>query len=174
MEQMQGGQRDQEVDVNILSPPLSATLPSTNADSIEQPPNSQKQPRPVDFTSTITQPQTKKPALSCPVAALKTTIGDDLGEYIVRDTALLRKQGWNKFVLDCRGRGDFAELSFDHPARDLLKRYKVHGVPVKSHIKPWSRGMLDRAIKRGVHKSCYTYLEFLEEEFKDMINKGNG
>ena len=64
------------------------------------------------------------------------------------------------------------ELKFDNPARDLLRWYKARGVPVKSHTKPWSKGMLNRAIKRGAHKLCHEYVEFLEEEFKDMINKG--
>ena len=84
---------------------------------------------------------------------------------------MLEKKGWNKLVIDCRGRGDFSEVRFDHPASHLLRQYKARGVPVKSHTKPWSQGMLDRAIKHGAHKSCHKYVEFLEEEFKDMINK---
>ena len=32
--------------------------------------------------------------------------------------------------------------------------------------------MLNGAMKRGAHKSCYDYVEFLEEEFQDMIAKG--
>ena len=111
-------------------------------------------------------------AISRPVATLETAVGDDLGEYIRRDTVLLEEKGWNKIVIDCRGKGDFSELKFEHPPRDLLRRCKARGVPVKSHTKPWSKGMLDRAIKWGAHKSCHKYVEFLEEEFKDMINKG--
>ena len=29
-----------------------------------------------------------------------------------------------------------------------------------------------KAMVQGAHKSCYEHVEFLEEEFKDMINKG--
>ena len=105
------------------------------------------------------------------MAFLETAVGDDLGEYIRRDTALLKEKGWEKLVMDRRGRGDFSELDIRHPARNLLRRYKARGVPVKSHTRLWSKGMLDRAIKQGAHKSCYEYVEFLEEEFKDMINK---
>ena len=43
---------------------------------------------------------------------------------------------------------------------------------MKCHTQVWTEGMLDRAISRGAHKSCYQYVDFLEDEFKDMITKG--
>lgn len=85
---------------------------------------------------------------------LETAVGEDIGEYFERDTALLEVKAWNKFISNRQGCGDFLELSFSHLARDLIKRYKVHGVPVKSHMRPWTKGMLDWAIKWGAHKSC--------------------
>jgi Reverse transcriptase (RNA-dependent DNA polymerase). len=71
-----------------------------------------------------------------------------------------------------RHRKDLADLSFDHPAKRLLKHYREHGVPVKVSTSPWTKEQLDRAMMRGAHKSCQEHLNFLSEEFVDMINKG--
>ena len=53
-----------------------------------------------------------------------------------------------------------------------MKKYKNRGVPVKCHTWSWTKGRLDRAIRRRAHKSCYDYVDFLKDEFKDMISKG--
>ena len=93
----------------------------------------------------------------------------DLGKYIKRDVELLQKLGWAKFVRRRRRRGDISTLQFQHPARRLLAHYKSRGAPVKLRTRPWSRMQLLQALQRGPHKSCYDYLEFLQEEFVDMI-----
>ena len=85
---------------------------------------------------------------------------------------LLNELGWKKFVQSRRRRGDLADLSnLQHSAKGLLQHYKSHGAPVKVTTKPWSQRRLRTAIERGPHKSCHEHLEFLEEEFIDMINK---
>ena len=85
---------------------------------------------------------------------------------------LLKKLGWKKFVQSRRSRGDLADLSsLPHPAKRLLQHYKSHGAPVKVTTKPWSQHKLRTAIERGPHQSCQEHLDFLEEEFIDMINK---
>ena len=35
----------------------------------------------------------------------------------------------------------------------------------------WSRQRLNDAVARGAHKSCKQYLDFIEEEFLDMVAK---
>ena len=110
--------------------------------------------------------------MSRPITPLETALGDNLGEYVKRDKELLKVKGWNRLVQEHRGRGDFLELNINHPAQELLKKYKSQGVPVKCHTQVWTKGMLDRAIRRGTHKLCYNYMDFLEVEFKDMISKG--
>ena len=102
----------------------------------------------------------------------------DLGKYIDRDVSLVKRLGWHRFVQLRRSRGDFAELNFDHPARRLLLQYKHRGVPVKFHSAPWSdqqKYWSDQqkyqALQRGPHQSCRNHLEFLSEEFCDMIRK---
>ena len=97
----------------------------------------------------------------------------DLGEYIVRDVALLERLGWTEFIRQRRCRGDLAHLdNVHHPARRLLKLYKHRGAPVKFKTAPWSRHRINQAIKRGPHKSCLEYIDFLKEEFVEMIGRG--
>jgi hypothetical protein len=95
----------------------------------------------------------------------------ELGKYISRDVELLSKLGWKTFVQQRRRRGDFSSLNIHHPAKRLLHQIKKHGAPVQLCSKPWSKSKLDQAIRRGPHRSCHEYIEFLEEEFVDMIKK---
>ena len=98
---------------------------------------------------------------------------EELGELIRRDVELLRRGGWSALVRSRRARGDFASLAdVEHPARRLLMLYKHRGVPVKVSTPPWSRQRCLDALERGPHKSCAEHIEFLEEEFVDMIKKG--
>jgi hypothetical protein len=59
-----------------------------------------------------------------------------------------------------------------HPACRLLRLYKHRGAPVKFSTPPWTRLQVKRALSCGPHKSAHEYLDYLEEEFIDMINKG--
>ena len=98
----------------------------------------------------------------------------ELGEYIIRDVALLKRWGWTGFIRQQCCKGNMATLDdVHHPAKCLLKLYKHRGAHVKFAKKPWSCQRINQAIKRGPHKSALEYLEFLKEEFVDMIeNKG--
>jgi hypothetical protein len=85
---------------------------------------------------------------------------------------LLKQLGWTDFVKGRRKRGDFADVStLPHPASRLLKHYKTHGAPVKFSTGAWSKYTLENALERGPHRSCMEYIDFLHEEFIDMINK---
>lgn len=108
-----------------------------------------------------------------PAVAVEQPVPQELGELIRRDVELLSRVGWQAFVKLRRGKGDFASLdNVDHPARRLLLHYKHRGAPVKFSSAPWTRAQVNAAIKRGPHKSCNEYIDFLEEEFVDMIQKG--
>jgi len=100
-------------------------------------------------------------------------IPSDIGKLIKRDVALLGKLGWEDFVKQRRGRGDLTDMKgVKHPARDLLRGYSLRGVPVKIHNKKWTSKKLDEAVERGPHKSAKLEIEFLSQEFFDMINNG--
>ena len=105
-----------------------------------------------------------------PPAAVE--ISADLGTYVTRDVKLLKEMGWNSFVRHRRQRGDFADVAkLPHPASRLLQHYKAHGAPVKLATKPWKKHTVELALARGPHRSCMEHIDFLHEEFIDMINK---
>ena len=104
---------------------------------------------------------------------LAQSVPTDIGEFIDRDVKLLQQLGWRGLVTLRRPRGNFASLNnVLHPACRLLHLYKHHGAPVKFSTPPWTRHQVQRALRRGPHKSCHDYVDFLHEEFTDMINKG--
>ena len=119
----------------------------------------------VQTHSTSMQPSSKKQKLAPPA------ISSDLGKYIINDVQLLQQLGWTNFVITKRQRGDLASMSFQHPAQHLLTYIKKRGVPVRLTTSPWSPHQLQQAIDRGPHRSCYQFLDFLEQEFIDMIDK---
>jgi hypothetical protein len=96
-----------------------------------------------------------------------------LGEYIDRDARLLQSLGWHGLVAHCRPLSNFSLLdNVLHPARCLLRYYKHRGVPVKFSTPPWTCHHVQCALARGPHKSAHKHWAYLEEEFVDMINKG--
>ncbi|KAL3810349.1 hypothetical protein ACHAXA_003078 [Cyclostephanos tholiformis] len=95
------------------------------------------------------------------------------GELIARDVRLLQRLGWRGLIAHRRPTGDFsARDNVHHPARRLLQHYKLHGAPVKFSTAPWSQTQVMRALARGPHKSCQDHLSFLQDEFVNMIHKG--
>ncbi len=97
----------------------------------------------------------------------------DLGELIARDTALLQQLGWRGLVAHRRPSSDFASLdNLHHPAQCLMRLYAHRGALVKFATPPWNRQHLQHALSRGLHRSSLEYIDFLQEEFVDMINKG--
>ena len=104
---------------------------------------------------------------------LSTTPKERLHNQISRDAALLKEVGWEELVKGKRGRKDFASLDdINHPAQPYLKYLSKHGAPVGFSTAPWSSEKIDHALSRGAHKSCMGFLNFLHEEFEDMLNKG--
>ena len=81
---------------------------------------------------------------------------------------------WENFIKIRRRGGDISDLSNieRHPARRLLSHYKNRGVPIKLSTPAWDRSKLKAALARGAHQSCNSHLDFLSEEFVDVINKG--
>ena len=96
----------------------------------------------------------------------------ELGKYVTRDVKLLQQLGWKHLVQSRRPRSDLSAISFQHSAARILKMYKHHGIPVRLRSAPWSSQQISRALVRGPHQFCRSYLKFLEGEFVDMIEKG--
>ena len=120
---------------------------------------------PPSSTPLLTPPKLKRRRLGAPPLAA------DLGEYITHDAALIKEMGWDAFVRARRGRNDIGPLHFHHPANSYLSNIKKHGCPVRFHSAPWSHQRLKKALLRGPHQSCTNHIQFLQEEFVDMIGK---
>jgi len=113
--------------------------------------------------------QTSSPATS----THSQTPKEKLHTLINQDLQLLNTVGWEELVKLKRDRGDLSTLDkVDHPARHLLKDLKYRGAPVRFSTEPWSSERVSEALARGAHKSCLGHVDFLYEEFEDMIQKG--
>jgi hypothetical protein len=153
------------VDSTLLSPPqYNSNLTSQQPSPSTTPPPKGKRTLPAG-----PQPSPKRASVNLP----SSMTSEELGELIMRDVELLSRVGWRSFVKHRRGRGDFSSLdNVNHPARRVLMHLKHRGAPVKFTTPPWTTEQIDKAIRRGPHKSCNEYIDFLDEEFIDMIRKG--
>ena len=112
------------------------------------------------------------PATTAPVTS---TSPANLDQRILQDVEELKRLGsWEVFVKSKRCVSDFANLDNvrGHPAHRLLQFYRQRGAPVKMKNKPWSRDQISAALSRGAHKSCFAHMDFLREEFTDMMENG--
>ena len=115
-------------------------------------------PQRASSPATTTQPQTPK---------------EKLQSLINEDLQLLNKVGWEELVKLKRDGGDLSTLeNVNHPAQRLLRDLKHRGAPVRFSTEPWSSERVNMALARGAHKSCMGHMDFLHEEFVDMIQKG--
>lgn len=99
-------------------------------------------------------------------------VPDSLGTLIARDLVIYNQCGWEALVTSRQARGDLANLDhLHHPARRLLRQYKHRGAPVIVHTQPWTGGRLHAALARGSHSSATSHVDFLRDEFTDMVNQ---
>ena len=98
----------------------------------------------------------------------------ELGECIHRYVDFLKHVGCHRFVKTRSNRGNLANFSKveNHPTRWLLMLYKHQGVPVKFSSPNWSRTKMKAVLLIGAYKSCNYHINFLSENFVNMIKKG--
>ena len=78
-----------------------------------------------------------------------TEIPDEIGEYFVRETLLVRDLGWDGSVRDRRGQGYFSDLiGVEHPVRRILRQYLHRGSPVFLSIQQCTEGQQIAALER--------------------------
>ena len=80
---------------------------------------------------------------------------------------------WASFVTSVRGRGDLhpGVKELPHPAAHLLSRFQKSGTPAMMKTAPWFAERIDDALKRGPCQSSHRGIEFLREEYADMMDK---
>jgi hypothetical protein len=151
---------------SLINKPLDPKPLSFPVDSLLPPhPSPSFSPSSMPMQPTLSPPAFKRRRFGAP------PIAKDLGEYIAHDVDLIEKMGWDNFVCLHRSRNDFGSLQYPHPANHYLRSLQKHGCPVRLHSKPWSRAKLLRSLCRGCHRSCLDYIDYLQEEFIDMIQK---
>jgi hypothetical protein len=106
--------------------------------------------------------------------ALSTSQEHELGEYVLKDSALLESVGWEKFVAIKRGKPDLTLRGplKDHPASHLLGRLQRVGAPVVLRTAPWSAERQHQTMARGPHKSAHEFVEFLCDEMAEFVKCG--
>ena len=80
---------------------------------------------------------------------------------------------WGEFVRAIRGRGDLQPHvdSLPHPASTLLGSFQKLGAPAKMTSPVWTPNRIIAARKRGPHQSAKGDVQFLREEYADMVEK---
>ena len=99
---------------------------------------------------------------------------DRLGTLVSElTTAYSNSASWEDFVKNFRGRSYLSpDLHLqDHPATELLKKWRDEGVPADTSSPPWTLEQKDHCVERGCHPSANLHAEFLREEMADFIDK---
>ena len=84
-----------------------------------------------------------------------------------------KSESYVDFIRNARGRGDLCPTitNLPHPARTLLTLYQQEGTPAEMRGPIWTNARKAQALRRGPHKSARQGIQFLREEFADMIEK---
>ena len=79
---------------------------------------------------------------------------------------------WESFVNAFRGESYLSpELdNLEHPAANLLREWRDHGVPAQTSSPPWSEDTKDSYVERGCHRSANEHAEFLRDEMSEFID----
>lgn len=77
------------------------------------------------------------------------------------------------FLRSPQGQGDIHPnvKHLKHPAAVLLSHFGTVGTPVVILLAPWSLLQINGALAQGPHQSTKQGIDFLQEEFADMIEK---
>ena len=99
------------------------------------------------------RPSPKK-AVSCRPARVKiscprqTSLSDDIDKLISWYSIIVAELGWEKFVEQRRGRGDFSILeAIPHAYCHFLRQYEHLGTPMVLAVKLWTEGDRQAALK---------------------------
>ena len=163
------------IDSQLHIPRIQAPIPPLRAlsSTLHIPTSTSKLPTQTSQPYTESeQPAPKRQRLEV-TAVVPDEIGELFYQRIAKDVSLLRNLGWKKFVKCKRERDDFNDLDdLNHHSRQLLRQYKHRGAPVILSTKPWTTSTVEKAVERGPHRSCLEHIDFLKEEFHDMMRKG--
>ena len=161
-----------------MSAPLVSTEPSTLSKTTTTPTQSPKRALPSRSPSARKRPPSgsrglARPKTSSPPPIDTLQIRNDRLGTLVRELAVAYTEApsWESFVHEFRGRSYLSpELdNIDHPAAELLREWRDHGVPANTESLPWTEAQKDECIRRGCHQSALEHSDFLREEMAEFI-----
>ena len=97
---------------------------------------------------------------------------DRLGTLVQQlSEALAAHASWEDFVEDFRGRSYLSPTveTINHPAAQLLRRWRDEGVPASTTNEAWTLKQKDLCVQRGCHISATLHADFLREEMAEFI-----
>ena len=98
---------------------------------------------------------------------------DRLGTLVSELTsAFSNAESWEALATSFRGCSCLSDKidDLDHPAKDLLRRWREEGIPVLSSSAPWTAEQKDAAVARGCHPSASEHSDFIREEMAEFID----
>lgn len=156
----------QEQDQSPTQPRPPVTTASTRT-SNEVKPNEPTPESSVEFD------HDKSAKLALPQAASHPHPRDALDALIDFASDQFQQQPtWEAFAAKLRGtRGDFHQHvnRLEPPAASLLEELRMVGAPVKISSEAWSTARKTEALTCGPHKSAKEHIQFLREEFTEMV-----
>ena len=111
-----------------------------------------------------------------PTSSLSTPFLDSaLGKYVTAASTRLHQA--DDFASFLRSMQPSSDLHPDvgklpHPAAPLLLELRNHGANLQLETPPWSLERRQAAVSRGPHRSSFDHIEFVHQDFADMVAKG--
>ena len=80
-------------------------------------------------------------------------------------------ESWEEFVNAFRGPSYLASglEDIDHPATELLRKWRDEGAPADTSSPPWTLEQKDQCMERGCHPSATKQAPFLRDEMAEFI-----
>lgn len=116
----------------------------------------------------------KRPGECSREAFPPSLLQDSLGKLVNTATAACRKhKTLEQYLKSLQSRNDIHPhvQRLPHPAAPLLHDLHTFGAPAHLTDPPWSTQHKLDSIKRGPHRSATEHLDFLREEFTEMVRK---
>eukprot|EP00536_Pseudo-nitzschia_multiseries_P002081 jgi/Psemu1/4840/gm1.4840_g len=145
---------------NALASPPSTDLGSSS-NTLASPPSADLVP-----TGAVRRPPPACPPPGYPI--------DRLDVHITRAIqAYNNSTSWGEFIRTIRGRGDIHPNvdAIPNPAGPLLAHFGLEGTPASMHDPPWNTARIAGALARGLHQSSRQGIDFLREEYADVMDK---
>jgi hypothetical protein len=100
--------------------------------------------------------------------------GDNLGKLAATAASVLNSGiSFSELCVHHRSRSCLANLSLlPHTTSSFLSTLRSKGAPAVQMDSPWTLERLDAAAYRGPHQSTHEHIDFMRQEFSEMVEAG--